>query len=366
MISFRDFRPAPAPRPEVRTSGYTSAIVNAIESAAGGAGGGVATATAAVECASGLWGRALSLATVAPMNRRTSALTPSVLAMIGRALCRSGEIVFLTDVARGRVQLLPASAAYVVVGHGDPSTWVYTVTVDGPGNTRTVHRGRSGVAHLQYMTDPIRPWFGRAPWSSAGLSGTLLAGIERQLAGEAGSASGYILPTPDLGDRGQGPPDGPDADEEEDPLTTLRRDLAAAGGKTVLAPTTAAGYGAGPGAAPSKDFVPERFGFNPPTTAVETRRDAERSILAACGVPPALASHSAPGTSLREAWRQLTVGTIEPIATIVADQLSEALGVKVSLTLPVAADVKGIAVRSVAALVQSGVPIAEARKVVGI
>ena len=363
MISFRDFRPAPAQRPETRSSGYTSAIVNAIESAAGGAGGGVASATAAVETAAGLWGRALSLATVAPVSRRTSALTPSTLAQIGRALCRSGEIVFLTDVARGRVQLLPASAAYVVVGHGDPSTWIYTVTVDGPGHTMTVHRPRSGVAHLQYMTDPIRPWHGRAPWSSAGLSGTLLAGLEKQLSGEAGSASGYILPTPDLGDRGQA---DADADEEDDPLTTLRRDLASAGGRTVLAPTTAAGYGAGPGAAPAKDFQPERFGFNPPETAVETRRDAERSILAACGVPPALANHAAPGTSLREAWRQLTVGTIEPIATIVGEQLSEALGQRVTLTLPAAADVKGIQVRSVAALVQSGVPLAEARQVVGI
>ena len=276
MISFRDYRPQPTP--ETRTSGYTSAIVNALESAAGGAGGGVATATAAVETAAGLWGRALSLARVEPMTRRTSALTPPLLAMIGRALCRSGQIVYLIDVSGGRVRLLPASAAYVVVGSGDRRTWNWTITVDGPGSTMTVHRPQSGVVHLTYMVDPIRPWHGRAPWSSAGLSGTLLAGIERQLSGEAGSASGYILPTPDLGDRGQ---EDADADEENDPLTTLRRDLAAAGGKTVLAPTTAAGYGAGPGAAPSKDFQSERFGFNPPESAVETRRDAERSILAA-------------------------------------------------------------------------------------
>ena len=165
----------------------------------------------------------------------------------------------------------------------------------------------------------------------------MLAGVERQLSGEAGSASGYILPTPDVGDRGQ---EGADADEEEeDPLTTLRRDLDAAGGKTMLAPTTSAGFGAGPGAAPSTDYKSERFGFNPPASAVETRRDVERSILAACGVPPVLANHQAPGKSMREAWRQLTVGTVEPLAVLVADQLSEALGVKVSLTMPRAADV---------------------------
>ena len=236
--------------------------------------------------------------------------------------------------------MLPASAAYVTRSDGDRRTWVYTVTVDGPGDARTAYRMRDAVAHLQYMVDPVRPWLGRPPWASASLSGTLLAGIERQLAGEAGSASGYILPTPDVGDRGQA---GENADEEEDPLTTLRRDLAAAGGRTVLAPTTAAGYGAGPGAAPSKDYKPERFGFAPPETAVEARRDVERSILAACGVPPVLANHAAPGTSMREAWRQLTVGTVEPLATLIADQLSDALGVDVTLTMPRSADVATLA-----------------------
>lgn len=347
-------------RPETRN--YTTAIVNGIESAAGGAGGGVASATAAVECASGFWARALSLATVSPMTRRTSAITPSLLAMVGRALCRSGEIVFDLDVSGGRVTMLPASAAYVVVGNGDRRTWLYSVTVDGPGSTMTVYRDRSGVAHLQYMADPIRPWLGRPPWASASLSGNLLAGIERQLAGEAGSASGYILPMPDVGDKGE----GEDADGEDDPLTTLRRDLAAASGKTVIAPTTAAGFGAGPGAAPSKDFVPQRFGFNPPETAVETRRDVERSILAACGVHPSLLNHAAPGTSLREAWRQLTVGTVEPIARLVASQLSESLGVDVSLTMPPADDIIALRARSVAALVQATVSVADARQVVGL
>ncbi len=356
MISFAPWRPAP------ETRSYTSAVVNAVESAAAGTGAGVAAATAAVEVASSTWARALSLATVEPQSRRTRAITPTLLAMIGRALCRSGEIVFDLSVSPAGVTMLPASAAYVTMGSGDRRTWTYVVTVDGPGSTVTVYRSRSGVAHLTYMVDPVRPWLGRPPWASASLSGTLLAGIERQLAGEAGSASGYILPTPDVGDRGQ---EGENADEEDDPLTTLRRDLAAAGGRTVLAPTTAAGYGAGPGAAPSKDYKPERFGFAPPETAVEARRDVERSILAACGVPPVLANHAAPGTSMREAWRQMTVGTVEPLATIISDQLSEALGVDVTLTMPRAADVATLA-RAVQSLTGAGMSVEDAREVVGL
>ena len=61
----------------------------------------------------------------------------------------------------------------------------------------------------------------------------------------------------------------------------------------------------------------------------------------------------------------MTVGTIEPIAVIVADQLSEALGVDVKLTMPRAADVATLA-RAVQSLTGAGMPIAEARAVVGL
>ena len=350
---------APARTPETRS--YTSAIVNAVEAAAGGQGG-LAVATGAVEIAAMTWGRALALADVQPRSRRTAALTPSVLAMIGRALCRSGEITYVLDVGRGgQVRMLPASASYVVVGSGDRRTWIYTSTVDGPGSTQTVYRRRDGVAHLQYAVDPVRPWLGRPPWASAGLPAALLAGLERQLAGEAAGPSGYILATPDVGDKDR----AEDDDEETDPLATLRGDLAAAAGRTVLAPSTEAGYGAGPSAAPQKEYTPSRFGFAAPEQAVEARRDVERTLLAACGVPPVLLNHAAPGTSMREAWRQMTVGTIEPLAVLVASQLSAALGVDVRLTMPRSADVATLA-RAVQSLTGAGLTVEQAREVVGL
>ena len=347
------------PAPETRS--YTTAVVNAIEAAATGTGGGVAATTAAVETAAGLWARALALAAVEPQNRRTAALKPGLLAMMGRALCRSGEIVFDLAVSGGRLMMLPASAAYVTTGTGDRRTWIYTVTVDGPGSTMTVYRARSGVAHLQYAVDPVRPWRGRPPWASASLSSALLAGVERQLAGEASGASGYILPTPDVGDRGQ----GETADGEDDPLVSLRRDLAASGGKTVLAPAQTGGYGAGPGVAPQREYTPHRFGIDPPEATVELRRDVGRDVLAACGIPPVLANHAAPGTSMREAWRQMTVGTIEPVAAMIGDQLSEALGERVTLKMPRAADVATLA-RAVQSLTVAGMELDQARELVGL
>ena len=114
---------------------------------------------------------------------------------------------------------------------------------------------------------------GRAPWSSAALSSRLLAGLERQLSGEACGPSGYMIPVPDPGDRGQGEGD----DGSADPMTTFRNDMHAAGGKTMLAPTTLGGMGAGAVNAPDTDYMARRFGMNPPAGAVEIRRDVERS-----------------------------------------------------------------------------------------
>ncbi len=354
---------AAGPRRERRSAGYTSTLVAAAEAAAGGAG--VASATAAVETAAGLWARGLALATVEPMSRRTAALRPSLLALIGRALCRHGEVVFDLRVAGGRVELLPASSAYVVQGGPRPSTWLYTVTLDGAGRTETHWRPRAAVAHLQYAVDPARPWRGRPPWAAAGLSGMLLAGVERQLAGEAGGPSGYVLPVPDVGDQSRDPAASETDQEDADPLAELRRDLAAAHGRTVVAPTTSAGYGAGPAAAPERDFMTRRFGLHPPETAVELRRDVGRDVLAACGVHPTLAAHNAPGTSLRESWRQLRDGTLEPLCRLAGDQLSEALGETVTLAMPRASDIITQA-RAVLALAQAGVETDRALEAVGL
>ena len=347
------------PSPEARS--FSSAVLNAIESAAAGTGGSVAAATAAVETAAGWWLRTMATASVEPMNRRTAALTPARLAMIGRALCRSGEIVFDLDVADGRLVMLPASSAHVTTGTVDPRTWIYTLTTNGPSESRTQYRRREGVAHLQTNVDPDHPWIGRPPWASASLSGRLLAGVERQLASEADARSGYIMATPDTGDRGE----AENSDGDDDPLKSLREDLHGANGRTVLAPSQTGGYGAGPAVAPQREYTSKRFGLEPPEATVELRRDVGRDVLAACGIPPVLANHAAPGTSMREGWRQLVVGTIQPMATIAASQLSEALGESVSLTVPRAADVATLA-RAVQSLVNAGMPVAEARAVVGI
>ena len=249
--------------------------------------GAVATAVAAVEIAAGLWSRALALATVTPQTARTRAITPAILELAGRSLARRGQVVFDLEVdAGGALALIPCAAATVLLGSPDPASWIYSLQCYGPSSTVTRYRPRDGVVHLQYGREATRPWQGRAPWQTAQLTGALLAGVERQLSGEAESASGYVLAVPDVGDKGQ----AADADGEDDPLTALRRDLAAARGRTLLAPSMAAGFGGGPGVSPttSHEYLARRFGINAPLSTIELRRDVERSILSCYGILPSL------------------------------------------------------------------------------
>ena len=286
-----------------------------------------------------------------------------VLRAIARELGRCGSIVFDLEVDGGGLVLRPAAYAQVVRGTNDPASWEYLLTMNGPATSTTRRRRRDEVAALVYGPSPASPWKGNAPWQSAPLSSQLMAGIERQLSGEASSSSGYVIPMPDTGDRGQ----AADADGEDDPLTTLRRDMAASRGKTLLVPSLAGGLGAGPGVSPttSQEYMPRRWGADPPEALIELRRDVERSVLSCYGILPSLFYERAAGTALREAGRQTHANSAVPIAQLVAAQLSEALDESITLTLPRATDVATLS-RAIGSLVTAGVEVGEARAIVGI
>ena len=142
----------------------------------------------------------------------------------------------------------------------------------------------------------------------------------------------------------------------------MRRDLAARPGKTTFLPTTRAGHGAGPMASPEKDYQSRRYGMDHPQQLGELRRDAERSILACYGLPPAFASHSAAGTSLRESWRIAVALSVAPVAELVQAQLREALDeprLVLNLERCRAADLATLA-RAVGSLATAGVEVESA------
>ena len=214
------------------------------------------------------------------------------------------------------------------------------------------------MLHFRYAPEPERPWSSPSPLGYARATGRLAANLELRLGEESGARVGYVLPVP--ADGGDG--------STEDPLASLKKDLAALQGNTALVETTSAGYGEGRAAAPLADWKAQRMGANPPATLAELRGAAAMDVLAACGVPPALADGRSQGASQREAWRRFSVGTLQPAARLVAEEMAFKLdtpGLRLHFEALGSADLAGKS-RAVGIFVKSGVPLARALEMAGL
>ena len=341
---------------ERRQSGgaYTDAIVSLIQQAATGGSAGEPGALAALEIAAGWWARGLASAELDPP---IAAVTPSVLASIGRELVRRGESLWAVDVRRGQLTITPAGS-WDVAGGADPASWFYRLDLFGPSGNETRVYPSAAVLHFRYASDPERPWQGISPLGYARLSGKLAANLELRLGEEAGSRVGHLLAIP---------ADGGDS-SASDPLAMLKSDLGALAGSVALVETVAGAWGEGKAAAPLSDWKPQRLGANPPATLAELRGAAAEDVLSACAVPAPLASATSEGTSQREAWRRFSVGTIQPAARLVAEELSNKLdvpGLRLHFEALGAADLAGRA-RAVGVFKKSGVPLPRALELAGL
>ena len=174
----------------------TDAIVLALLSQAAGSGAPPSVeALAAVEAAAGLWSRAFASTTVQPSTPLTQALTPSVLAAIGRGLAVRGDVLFAIDVMEG-VELTEA-AAWEVRGGTRPETWHYACEFPTPGGFRKRFLPSASVVHLRYATRPGKPWAGVSPLGMADATRALAGWLEKRLAEEAATTTAYVLALPD-------------------------------------------------------------------------------------------------------------------------------------------------------------------------
>ena len=153
--------------PEKRSRPYTDAI---LEAQLAGAQQARPSATAALESSAGVVARAFASAKIedAPPSI-VDAITPVVLAQIGRELIRTGESLHVIEVRRGELRLLPVGS-WDVRGGPDPARWTVRVSRYGPSATDTQHLPHNAVVHCMFATDPHRPWLGIAPLDWANLT----------------------------------------------------------------------------------------------------------------------------------------------------------------------------------------------------
>ena len=346
----------PWQRRETRDSGggFSDVIVRLLESQAAGTAAD-ASSTAAVEAASGALSRAFAAAEVVGPAWVQDAVTPGVLAQVGRDLIRKGDSMHIVRVGNAGAVKLIAASSWHFEGNHDPDSWTVRATAYGPSTSTTWNLPASGVVFVRLGGTPGQTYVGTGPLSWAHTTARLGSEVERSLADEASGPLAQIISVPDDGG------DGSDAD----PLALLKADIAKARGKAVLVETTAAGWDSGKAAAPQKDWRADRLGPSPPDAMATIRKSVFEHVLAACGVPPSLFLDS-DGTSQREGLRRWHLGTVLPLARLIEHELSAKLetGVKLKFdNYPL--DLAGRA-QSFQKLVAGGVAVNEALVTAGL
>ena len=348
--------------PEKRQSAqpFTDAIVAAIQTQATGAELAQPNATATVEACANFYSRTLALAKVTGAGIAERALSPPVLALAGRDLIRRGESVFLIELDGDALVLRPAGS-WDVRGGPRESQWWYRLDLFGPSGNETRLVPGASVLHFKFAIDPSRPWTGISPVQWARLTAAGLANLEAMVTSEAGSPFGYLLPTPaDVDDTDDNDPDDPNAQ--------LKADLFTARGRTLIVHDPALDEdNAGRGPRPGAYRHIARFGANPPESVEGLRTETSRSIVAACGLPPAVMEARVDGTLARESYRQGVIA-VRAVARGMVAELRTKLdrpGLDLDLSPSRSSDTAGIS-RSFKQLVEAGVHPDDAAAITGI
>ena len=328
---------------EVRQASYTDELVAWAQRRATAQQPALATATGALETCSMMMARAFAGASVVTDSPTVmGALTPECMGLIGRALVRKGEVIFVIS-TEGGLQLLPAVSTDVD-GLADPSTWTYRATLTGPSYTHTWDNlPASDILHFRWAVDPLEPWRGISPMQASRLTGRAAAELLDALGDEMAGPRTNMLATP--------------VDGDSDTLAKFRSDIATAKGKVLL--LESGDFGGAPGGG-EVVLKPERLGANPPMALAELYKLTSADIYNACGIPHSLTVES-PGVSQREALRRFAYLSVEPCLKMIASECTSKLGVPVSFDLTAirAGDLAGTA-RAFGILVSNGIPVPQA------
>ena len=308
--------------------------------------------TASVEQAAGALARAFASMAVQGAPHVVAALSGPFLARVGRDLVRHGASMHVAQATDGgRVRLLPASTWQIEGGPADD--WQVIAHVPGPSKELRVRTTWRGVVFVSWGGD--RAWSGRGPLSYASESARMAANADRSLANELSGPVGSIVPVPAV--------DAPDPDT--DPLEPVRDGLGKLKGGVFMPESTSQNWKADGLNAPKTDWNPARIGPGFEAPIVQARKDVSESLLGAMGTPAAL-FNPGDGTAAREGLRRYWQATVIPLARMLCEEVTRKLEGECSFRYdPYPLDVTGRS-SALKAFVEAGVPLAEARDLVGL
>lgn len=301
---------------------------------------GSASLSATVAAAAGMWSRGFAM--LDPVGD-PGPLRPDVMAAIGLDLCLRGESVWHIRVAGNELELHRA-AYWDELGRGR-----YHLHIARPADTETVRAIEGEVLKLKINSPAEQPWRGRSPFLLMGGSPRLMAEIEVAVS----RATEWV---------GRGliafPPEVPD-DQQSAALRGLK-----AGG-SLAAIKSKADFATNVGQPRGNEFKRVELGPDLQRADLNDATDGlHNRVLAAAGIPPALVTASGNAGAMREAFRQFSIMTIEPMARQMLPELSKVGVTGLSSQSMAAADTAGRA-RSVGALVKAGVELERAMTLVG-
>jgi len=238
-------------------------------------------------------------------------MTRADMALAARTLALRGESLFIIDGTR----LVPAYDWEVSTQRGIPRA--YRATVGDVGGGSTITALAPEVVHFRCGVDPATPWAGVAPLRRAELSSEFLVAVEESLRDvfRETPLGSQVLPMPEM---------------DEDSESKLAASFRGQRGRVLIRESVNVQAAGGP--APVSDWKPQNLtpdlqGMVP----AQMLSQARAGIMSVYGVLPSLVADDATGPQTREAQRHLAVYTLQPLALMMAEELSDKLGADVSI-----------------------------------
>ena len=190
-------------------------------------GQGNTEALAVSEVCAGLYSRAFAQADFSGVS---VSLYPDLMALVGRCLLSSGEVILYLGSENNRLAEPVPAASWDIAGAGhDPLGWRYRVAVGAPSGQREYNASALDVLHFRINANPAQPWKGRSPFEVASTTTFVASLIESHLRAEFKLPTGGILALP--------------SGTDDQSVPNLKADLKALSGQVLLLESMASGWG---------------------------------------------------------------------------------------------------------------------------